>query len=161
MNRKQAGIILTLLALIICTGILASKVNGEFKNLDGLTTLSNKENNTSSTDFFYESRSVREQNDDRTINNLKAIIADENTTEDNKNAAQEELTVKTMTMDAESRIELSVRSKGFEDALCSIDDQTAKVIVKNDEALTQEQMNEIQDIVMNVSKIYDVTIESK
>ena len=31
MNRKQAGIILTLLALIVCTGVLATRVNNQIK----------------------------------------------------------------------------------------------------------------------------------
>lgn len=159
MNRKQAGIIVTLLALIICTGILASRVNSEFKNgMNDLTTISSKEN---STDFFFDSRSVREQTDSKLMENLNAIIADENTTAEQKQDATNELAAKTAAMDNETRIELSIKSKGFEDALCFIDGSKARVVIKNEQELDQDQANAIQDIVINVAKIYDVEIESK
>ena len=61
----------------------------------------------------------------------------------------------------ESRIELSITGKGYEEALCYIDDNKARVIVKNASKLTQDQVNEIQDIVLNIAKIYDVSIECK
>ena len=48
-----------------------------------------------------------------------------------------------------------------EDVICFIDGDNAKVVVKTNEELTQEKMVEIQDIVMNVSKVYDVDIEKK
>lgn len=159
MNRKQAGIIVTLLALIICTGILASRVNSEFKGgMDDLTTISSKE---SSTDFFFDSRSVREQQDAKLMENLNAIIADENTSAEQKQDATNELAVKTTAMDSETRVELSIKSKGYEDALCFIDGNKARVVIKNAEELSQDQANAIQDIVINVAKIYDVEIESK
>lgn len=159
MNRKQAGIIVTLLALIICTGILASRVNSEFKSgMDDLTTISNKE---TSEDFFFDSRSVREQTDAKLMENLNAIIADENTTAEQKTDATNDLATKTTAMDSETRIELSIKSKGFEDALCFIDGSKARVVIKNEQELDQEQANAIQDIVINVAKIYDVEIESK
>ncbi len=85
MNKKQAGIIVTLLSLIVCVGILAVRVNNGIQDLD-LTTLSTEENGkneetntTSSTDYFYDSRSAREQSDSNYIKGLEAIIADENT----------------------------------------------------------------------------------
>ena len=159
MNGKQAGIIVTLLALIICTGILASRVNSEFKTgMDDLTTISSKEN---SADFFFDSRSVREQQDAKLMENLNAIIADENTSAEQKQDATNELAVKTAAMDSETRVELSIKSKGYEDALCFIDGNKARVVIKNEQELSQDQANAIQDIVINVAKIYDVEIESK
>ena len=65
MNKKQAGIIVTLLSLIVCVGILAFRVNNGMQDLD-LSTLSVDDNsqreedtNTSisdNTDYFYDSR---------------------------------------------------------------------------------------------------------
>lgn len=168
MNKKQAGIIVTLLSLIVCVGILAVRVNSGMQGLD-LTTLSTEGNNeneeqantTSSTDYFYDSRSAREQSDSNYIKGLEAIIADENTDDTQKQEANAKLEAKTTAMADESRIELSITSKGYEEALCYIDDSKARVIVKNASELTQNQVNEIQDIVLNISKIYDVSIESK
>lgn len=166
MNRKQAGIILTLLALIICTGILATKVNSEMKNGNGLGDLtassSKKDESTStSTDYFYEARNLREQEDSKTVETLKAIISDPNTSAEEKKKTTTSLTQKTTARDYETRIELSVKSKGFEDAICFIEGNKAKVVVKNDKELTDVQTNEIQDIVINVANIFEVTIQSK
>lgn len=161
MNRKQAGIILTLLALIICTGILASRVNEQFKDGMGLNDLTTITNENSTQDYFYETRNIRERNDSQAIDSFEAIIADENTSKDQKADAQEQLTKKTMARDFETRIELSIKSKGFEDSLCFIEGNKAKVVVKSDDTLTDEQCVEIQDVVMNVAKIYEITIESK
>ena len=46
MNKKQAGIIVTLLSLIVCVGILAVRVNSEMGGLDlsTLTTDGNRQN---------------------------------------------------------------------------------------------------------------------
>ncbi|MDO4536248.1 MAG: SpoIIIAH-like family protein [Clostridium perfringens] len=170
MNKKQAGIIVTLLSLIVCVGILAFRVNNGMQGLD-LSTLSVDDNsqdeedaNTSisdNTDYFYDSRSAREQSDSNYIKGLEAIIADENTDATQKQEANAKLEAKTTAMADESRIELSITSKGYEEALCYINDNKATVIVKNANELTQDQANEIQDIVLSIAKIYDVSIESK
>jgi stage III sporulation protein AH len=91
----------------------------------------------------------------------KAVVEDKNTSAEQKEEAEKELTEKTMARDYETRIELSIKSKGYEDVICFIDGDNAKVVVKTNEELTQEKMVEIQDIVMNVSKVYDVDIEKK
>ena len=162
MNRKQAGIILTLLALIVCTGVLATRVNNQIKESMGEVPTAFGENDDNATEtssnYFYESRNLREQKDSKTIDNLKAIVEDKNTSAEQKEEAEKELTEKTMARDYETRIELSIKSKGYEDVICFID---GKVVVKTNEELTQEKMVEIQDIVMNVSKVYDVDIEKK
>lgn len=173
MNKKQAGIIVTLLSLIVCVGILAVRVNNGIQDLD-LTTLSTEkdtENNkdvkttvsdsSSSADYFYDSRSAREQSDSNYIKGLEAIIADDNTSATQKQEASAKLEAKTTAMADESRIELSITSKGYEEALCYIDDNKARIIIKSTGELTKAQVNEIQDIVLNIAKIYDVTIESK
>ena len=157
MNRKQAGIILTLLALIVCTGVLATRVNNQIKESMGEVPTAFGENDDNAT----ESRNLREQKDSKTIDNLKAIVEDKNTSAEQKEEAEKELTEKTMARDYETRIELSIKSKGYEDVICFIDGDNAKVVVKTNEELTQEKMVEIQDIVMNVSKVYDVDIEKK
>ena len=171
MNKKQAGIIVTLLSLIVCVGILAVRVNNGMQGFD-LTTLSTKDGENgeetsdvtvtdNSVDYFYDSRSTREQTDSNYIKGLETIIADENTDANQKQEANAKLEAKTTAMADESRIELSITSKGYEEALCYINDNKATVIVKNANELTQDQANEIQDIVLNISKIYDVSIECK
>jgi stage III sporulation protein AH len=167
MTKKQCGIIFTLLALILCVGVLAAKLNNG--GLNDPTDLSQvlsteKVNNQdaealSQQNYFYDSRSSREQQDSATIQTLNSIISDANTSKEQKDAATQELTQKTMVKDNESRIELSIKNKGYDDALCMLDNNKATVIVKSATALQDSETVAIQEIVQDISKIKDVIIE--
>ena len=100
MNKKQFGIIFTLLGLIICVGLLATKLNEGGLNdptdlSQVLSTNDDEESKDAETvaqkDFFYDSRSEKESKDAETIANLKAIIEDGNTSKDQKTSAQKQL----------------------------------------------------------------------
>lgn len=167
MTKKQFGIIFTLLALILCVGVLAAKLNNGGLNdptdLSQVLSNENIENKDaealSQKNYFYDSRSAREQQNSSTIQTLKAIIADKNTSQEKKDEATKELTKKTMDTDNEGRIELSIKNKGYEDALCMLEGDKAKVIVKSADGLKEKESVAIQEIVQNISKIKDVIIE--
>lgn len=167
MTRKQFGIIFTLLALILCVGVLAAKLNnGGLNDPTDLSQVLSTENidggdkeTLSQKDYFYDSRSTREQQDSSTIQNLKAIIADENTSQEKKDDATKELTKKTMDKDKEGRIELSIKNKGYDDALCRLDPDKATVIIKSQNGLEEKDSVAIQEIVQDISNIKDVIIE--
>lgn len=171
MTKKQCGIIFTLLTLILCVGMLAAKLNkGGLNDPTDLSQVLSSENiqnveNTEDTEalnqtnYFYESRSLREQQDSSTIQSLKAIISDENTSQEKKDDATKELTKKTMVKDNEGRIELGIKNKGYEDALCMLEDSKATVIIKISKPIEQKDSVDIQEIVQNVSNIKDVIIE--
>lgn len=182
MTKKQCGIIFTLLALILCTGMLAAKLNNgglndptDLSQVISSTDTSNSFNadvnantNASSDEeatavsqqnYFYDSRSAREQQDSATIQSLNAIIADSNTSKEQKDAATKELTKKTMIKDNEARIELNIKNKGFEDAFCMLEDNKATVIVKSSTGIEDNDSVAIQEIVQDVSNIKDVIIE--
>lgn len=177
MTKKQCGIIFTLLALILCVGMLAAKLNnGGLNDPTDLSQVLSSENiesvegteeteNTDDTEalstanYFYESRSLREQQDSSTIQSLKAIISDANISQEKKDEASAELTKKTMLRDNEGRIELGIKNKGFEDALCMLEDSKATVIIKSDAAIDEKDSIAIQEIVQNISDIKDVIIE--
>lgn len=183
MTKKQCGIIFTLLALILCTGMLAAKLNnGGLNDPTDLsqvissadtsktqeTAVTDTNTNVTKTDdavagsqqnYFYDSRSAREQQDSATIQSLNAIIADSNTSKEQKDAATKELTKKTMTKDNESRIELNIKNKGFEDVFCTLDNNKATVIVKSSTGIEDADSVAIQEIVQDVSNIKDVIIE--
>ena len=163
MNRKQAGIILTLLALIVCAGVLAARVNGQVDDSTisssiGLT----KEDTSKNKDYFYEARNEREQQDAQTVESLNTIIDDKGTSSTQKADARKELLAKTMAKDYESKIETGVKGMGFDDALCEIENngKQARVTVKAKE-LTDAQSAKIQEKVLSVSRINDVIIEVK
>jgi len=167
MTKKQCGIIFTLLALILCVGVLAAKLNNGGLNdpTDLSQVLSTEKVNDQDTEalsqqnYFYDSRSSREQQDSATIQTLNAIISDANTSKEQKDVATQELTQKTMVKDNESRIELSIKNKGYEDALCRLDSNKATVIVKSATGLQENETIAIQELVQDISKIKDVIIE--
>lgn len=186
MTKKQIGIICTLLALIVCTGLLAAKLNNGGLNdpSDLSAVLSSEDNNATPTvdesntednkseedketvttqDFFYETRSEREQKDATTMQNLKSIVDNTNTTAEQKQSATSELQKLTLRQDKQKTIELNIKNKGYEDALCQIADadNKADIVVKTDKELTEKDGAEIQEIVQNASNIKEVTIEVK
>ncbi len=175
MTKKQCGIIFTLLALILCTGVLAAKLNNGGLNdptdlsqvLSSETITQNSTDVTNESDtetmnnqnYFYEARSEKEQKDSATIQSLNSIISDSNTSKEQKDEATKELTKKTMVRDNEGRIELNIKNKGFEDALCMLEDNKATVIVKSSTGIEEADSVAIQEIVQDVSNIKDVIIE--
>ena len=175
MNKKQASIILTLIALIVCVGVLATKVNGDLASSTSVDTPSetkeksneekgsdvkDKETNKSK-DYFYESKNEREQTDSQTIQTYKSIIEDKNTSKEKKDETTKKLNDLSTARNYETRIEVSVKSKGFEDALCLIEGEKVRLIVKSPQQLTEKQTIQIQESVNAVAKTKDVIIEVK
>lgn len=184
MTKKQLGIICTLLALIVCTALLATKLNEGGLNdpgdLSAMLEADNSSNNSyepavnnsdnqtdtetvSQTNFFYDARSEREQNDAKTIQSLKSIADDQNTTAEQKTNATNELQKLVTKQDKQNNIELNIKNKGYDDAYCEIsDDQTkANIIVKSLNDVDEKSAAEIQEIVQNASNIKEVVIEVK
>lgn len=168
MNKKQAIIIVTLLALIICAGMLATKVNdplvGTNDEAGDKSTLSLNSSQTTSeqSNFFTENRIIKEQQTSVTLQNLKSLIDDENVDKEQKSKIIEEFNNISTNADKESDIEIALKGKGFEDSLCMIEDNNkVRVIVKSEGELTTKQVKEIQDVVMSITSLSDVEIETK
>ena len=170
MTKKQFSIIFTLMALIVCVGVLAAKLNKEgftdptdlgqaILNQDVIGEDDETET-LGSQDYFYALRSEKEQNDAITIQQLKEMSEDEQVSQEQKDLAKSELLTKTTLVDQEGRIEVGVKNKGFEDVLCSIEKNTVRVVVKADE-LTDADTTSIQEIAENISGISDIIIEPK
>lgn len=174
MTKKQFGIIFTLMALIVCVGVIAARLNKtglndptDFSQVisqgtdDKKTDEKKDDKETLGTqDYFYSIRSERDQKDAATIQQLTSLINDANSSQESIDLANNELREKTMVIDKESRIEVNVKNQGFEDALCSIDGNKVRIVVKADE-ITDADSAAIQEIAENVSGISDVIIEPK
>lgn len=194
MTKKQFGIIFTLMALIVCVGVLASKLN-----TNGLTDpsdlgafLPGEEELTEKTDakaqekadkaakkeqekeakkkdtetlatqeYLYSQRITKDNETATTMEDLNALIADANTSQENKDIATLQLQEKIMIKDKEGRMELNVKNKGYEDVLCFIEGNKVRVVLKVEDTLTEEQTSAIQEIVEDVSNISEVIIEPK
>lgn len=180
MTRKQFGIIFTLLGLIVCTAVLAAKLNSEGLNDPSadLTSVFPVEDTTSEvegedankdketlgvTDFFYEARAEREQTQDATIQTLKQERDSEGATEETKANLTQEIQTMVVRQEKQNIIEQGIKNKGYEDSLCQIseDGSKASIIVKSENAITETQAAEIQEIVQNASGIKEVILEVK
>ena len=167
MNKKQAAIIVTLLALIVCAGILATKASTEnpfYVNVSDVGKSGSEaktDDKKATTSTFSEMRLIREKSDASTIQTLKTIVDDKNTPSDGKNDAKKKMTNITTGTRLESRIEEQLKLGGFNDVFCYIDENKAKVVVNSKEKLNDKQTKQINSVVMDVAKIRDVTIDVK
>jgi stage III sporulation protein AH len=158
MNKKQTIIISVLLVLIVFAGYLATQVNGPLYVTDdkfvGETAKTSTKNN-----FFTEATVTREQSKAKTLQQLKTLIDDQNTPADQKAQASEEYKNIAVQSDKEVSIELSLKSQGYEEALCTLDKDKAVVIVKTEKELTDQQIRQIKDVVMSKSNIKNIEIK--
>lgn len=173
MTKKQFGIIFTLMALIVCVGVVAARINKTGLNdptdfsqvISQQGTEEDKEKDKDketlgSKDYFYSLRSEKDQKNATTMQQLDELMTDEQTSQEQKDLASNELREKTMIKDQEGSIEVSVKNKGFEDVFCLIEGNKVRIVVMSEE-LTEADTASIQEIAENVSGISDVIIESK
>lgn len=174
MTKKQFGIIFTLMALIVCVGVIAARLNSigfndptdlgqlisQGKEEDKDTDKDGEKQTLGSQDSFYGLRSEREQRDALTLEELKSIVENENIAQGEKDIATNKLIEKNMLMNQEGRIEVGVKNQGFEDALCSIEGNKVRIVVKAEE-VTEANSSAIQEIAENISGMSDVIIEAK
>ena len=173
MTKKQFGIIFTLMALIVCVGVLSMKLNENGyndptsleavlkQNTDNTKTDAATEETLSTTEYFYSMRLTKEQQDEKYVDDMKAITEDANASQESKDRANNALVEKAKMKDEESRVESEIRNKGYEDALCMINDnKTVKVYVKVDEVLSEENSAVIKKIVEDITTLTDVDITS-
>lgn len=174
MTKKQFGIIFTLMALIVCVGVLSMKLNEngltEPTSLDALfkqevvdksgDNLATEET-LSTTEYFYSMRLTKEQQDQKYVDDMKAITEDTNASQESKDIANKALVEKAKMEDQESRVESEIRNKGYEDALCMINDnKTVKVYVKVGDVLSEEDSASIKKVVEDITTLNDVDITS-
>ena len=173
MTKKQFGIILTLMALIVCVGVLSMKLNENGyndptsleavlkQNTDDTKTDTATEETLSTTEYFYSMRLTKEQQDEKYVDDMKAITEDANASQESKDIANNALVEKAKMKDQESRVESEIRNKGYEDALCMIsDNKTVKVYVKVDDVLSEENAAVIKKVVEDITTLTDVDITS-
>lgn len=165
MNKKQAGIILALLSLIVIAGVAATKVNGPMGDVAdsdwnfGQTTASledKKEEN-----YFDEQRTQKVTKDSESVEALKTIMNNENVPSEERASAAKKQEVLITKSNNENRIETTLKTKGFEDVLCIIEEDKVRVIVKSSEELTAQQRQQIQEVATSISKLPMVEIEQK
>ena len=173
MTKKQFGIIFTLMALIVCVGVLSMNLNENGyndptsleavlkQNTDNTKTDAATEETLSTTEYFYSMRLTKEQQDEKYVDDMKAITEDANASQESKDIANNALVEKAKMQDQESRVESEIRNKGYEDALCMINDnKTVKVYVKVEDVLSEENSAVIKKVVEDITTLTDIDITS-
>jgi stage III sporulation protein AH len=166
MNKRQSGIIVTLLVLIVFAGYLATKVNGPLYVNDGdfnseKTAISLKEKKSSSA-YFEEAILSRNQESARTLQVIKALMDDANTPKEQKETASEEYLNIAMATQNENDIELALKAQGFDETLCSIANDKVQVLVRTDKKeLSSEEIRNIQNAVMSKTKLENIVVSIK
>jgi stage III sporulation protein AH len=108
--------------------------------------------------FFSEYRMEREKNRSKEVEMWQEVINNQNTEQNFKSLAQEELVKIVALTEKEMIIENLVMSLGFQDALAFLTDESATVIVETKD-LNQGQVAKIQDIVIRKTKLSPTNIK--
>lgn len=102
--------------------------------------------NTINADFFSTAKIKREQTRAQNKETLMDVVNNANVTESDKQAAINSIIEMTDFAEKESAAEILLEAKGFQDAVISIVDGNADVLI-NATNLTEQQMAQIEDIV--------------
>ena len=155
MNKKQGIIIVSLLVLIVIAGVLATRVQGPLYFPTDETASSEDVEKSSQAKLNKTSQS------EDTLKNLRTIIEDESLPEDSRREAKDQYVSVNLNAQNETKIEEDLKGKGFEDAVVTIGNDKASVIVKSDKELTDEENRMIQKSIITIANIKDFEITYK
>lgn len=103
-------------------------------------------------DFFAQARLDREAGRSRSIETFNTIISSENADSEAKASAQQGVLELAQNTETETAVENLLRAKGFEDAVCYINNGMANVVVKA-EILDSADVAKISEVVTEQSGI--------
>lgn len=104
------------------------------------------------TDFFAQARVDREAGRSKSIETFNSLISNEDTDPETKETAQQGVLALAQNTETETAIENLIRAKGFEDAVCYINNGIANVVVKA-ESIDSSDAAKISEIVSEQSGI--------
>jgi len=160
MDRKQAGILVSLLVLIVIVGVASWKLNGDLPQLNTPVGNLGVEQSEESTDDFIRAQVERDTKAAANMQILENLINDENTPEEARASAIEQQTRMVEQLKKEQSLERELKAQGYTNVLCLVADDfnNVKVYVKAEEELSEEQVAEIRAIVVSQSNIREVEI---
>ena len=139
-RTKKVLVLSVMVALLVATGVLNWALN------DRLTSSDPIDAGVVTETFFAAYRSDREATRESEFLYLDAIISSETSSQEVKDAAEEQKLGLVERMESELQLETLVKSKGFEDAIVTLSDSGVNVVVGSAE-LTDIQAAQIYDIV--------------
>ena len=120
-----------------------------------------EEQTMSTQDYFYNLRTQKAQSDAKIKDEMKAITEDASASQEAKDIANNSLIQKAQLQEQESRVEMGIMNKGYEDAICMIDSNKVTVYVKVKETPTTEETALLQQLVEDITTLSDIQIETK
>ncbi|QCX32701.1 SpoIIIAH-like family protein [Caloramator sp. E03] len=159
--RRQTIIIAVLIVLIGCAGWFAKRFNDTVQDTNAVSSKSVSKSQT--TNFFAESRMGRDNQRSAMKEEYEKIISDNQANKEAKAVASTKLMQLLDWGNKENTVETLVKERGFEDAICFIDDNGVELCVKTNEQLTDEQANQLKDIIVRTTHISpsNITIKAK
>lgn len=145
---KKNQIIIAALAVMIAVAGYLNYSGKIFHEKDGEAVLTNGSAETTVAQAKVTREQVRAQNKET----LQAIIDNTNLSESEKQEAVSQLVQMTQIAEQEAAVETMMASKGFSEAVVSIDADSADIVVKAEE-LTDANRAQIEDIVTRKTKI--------
>ncbi len=113
---------------------------------------SSETENVGETDFFAQARIDREAGRSRSIETFNALLQNENADLSAKASAEQGVLELAQNTETETAVENLLRARGFEDAVCYINNGMANVVVKTD-VLDSAGAAQISEIVTQQSGI--------
>ena len=104
------------------------------------------------TDFFAQARVDREAGRSKSIETFNSLISNEDADEETRETAQQGVLTLAQNTETETAVENLIRAKGFEDAVCYINNGMANVVVKA-ESIDSSDAAIISEIVSEQSGI--------
>lgn len=180
---KQEGRVFTkrivVFSLLILTLSAAVYINWQYGaangNLNLTASLSNSEETTSNEsyigqaefvnsksedDYFSKTRTSREKEREKSLEELKEILNSVKSTDEAKTVASEKIAYITTLTEKENSIESLVKAKGFSDCVAVLSDKSVSCVVKTDEkGLAVNQTAQIKDIILSNCEISSENIK--
>lgn len=151
--RKQTAIIAVLVVLIACSAYYAKRFNDQSKGVVNNGKEVTETSKTGNSNFFAEARIGRDNQYSTHKQELENIVNNKNSTKQAIEEAQAKLMVLADWADKQNKIEQMAKQRGFEDAICLINENGVELCVKASEALTREQAAQLMDDVVRTTSI--------
>ena len=150
-RKKQLAV--AALAIIVGTaGYLNTGRNSEDNEVSGkylgeAQLVSTEEHaEETNTDFFAQARIDREAGRSRSIETFNAVLENENADSEAKASAQQSVLELAQNTETETAVENLLKARGFQDAVCYINNGMANVVVKT-EILDSANVAQISEVV--------------
>ncbi len=136
-------------------GFVGNEPTSSIKNLGDTQYVMNEtteKSDTGEADYFTTAKSERESSRKEAVSLLKETVDNVKSSDEAKKQAEEKINEIALRIEKESSIETLIKSKGFEEAVVIISDESVTVIVKGEELLASQTL-QIQDAVLSQTEI--------